>query len=140
MDRNGAAESAKWPYDLEERTALFGQEVISLAKKIKIDAITERLVPQLVAAATSVGANYGEAQEAESLKDFRHKLAISKKEARETRHLLRMVCAARPELRIEIARLYRETQELNLILAASIRTVDVRISRSKAPGHPTASG
>lgn len=136
MDGNEPAGPPNRPFDLEERTARFGEDVIALAKKITIDPVTERLVPQLVAAATSVGGNYGEAQEAESLKDFRHKLAVSKKESRESKHYLRMACAARPHLRDEIARLHREAHELNLILAASIRKVDARLPRPKPPSRP----
>jgi hypothetical protein len=45
-------------YDLEERTARFGEAVIDFAKKIQQDAVTNRLISQLVGAATSVGANY----------------------------------------------------------------------------------
>jgi len=58
------------PYDLEERTALFGESVIDFAKRIPMNPVTERLIPQLVAAGTSVGANYCEADDAVSKKDF----------------------------------------------------------------------
>jgi four helix bundle protein len=51
-------------YDLEERTARFGEAVIRFAKKIPIDPVTESLIKQLVSAATSVGANYCEADDA----------------------------------------------------------------------------
>ena len=45
-------------YDLEERTAKFGEDVIELRKKVPINQITQRLVPQLIGASTGVGANY----------------------------------------------------------------------------------
>jgi len=66
-------------YDLEERTAKFGEEIIKFANKVSKNAITLPLVSQLVKAGTSVGANYCEADDAESRKDFQHKIGICKK-------------------------------------------------------------
>jgi 23S rRNA-intervening sequence protein len=57
-------------YDLEERTARFGEAVIDFVKQIPQDAVTSRLISQLVGAATSVGANYVEADDAVSKKEF----------------------------------------------------------------------
>jgi hypothetical protein len=57
-------------YDLEERTARFGEAVIDFARKIPQDAVTNRLISQLVGAATSVGANYVEADDAVSKTEF----------------------------------------------------------------------
>ena len=78
-------------------------------------------MPQLVAAATSVGGNYCEADEAESKKDFRHKICISKKEAHESKHYLRMVVRAQPDLKPEAASLWQEAKELTLIFAVIVR-------------------
>lgn len=111
-------------YDLQERTAKFGEAVIDFAKKIPITPITERLVPQLVAAGSSVGANYGEAEEAESKKDFRHKICICKKESRESTHYIRMIVRAAPHLREEAVNLWGEGRELTLIFAAIVRRCD----------------
>ncbi len=55
-------------FDLEERTARFGEEIIRFARKIKEDAVTRPLISQLVRAGTSIGANYLEADDAESQK------------------------------------------------------------------------
>jgi len=60
-----------------------------LLNLIPINLITKPLVLRLVRAGTSVGANYCEADDAESKKDFKHKIGICKKEARETKHWLR---------------------------------------------------
>ena len=57
-------------YDLEERTARFGEEIIDFAKKVPKNVITIPLIDQLVRAGTSTGANYCEADCAESRKDF----------------------------------------------------------------------
>ena len=55
-------------YDLEERTARFGETVIDFAKAISQSAVTNRIINQLVGAGTSVGANYVEADDAISKK------------------------------------------------------------------------
>lgn len=91
-------ENKKKKYDLEERTGNFGKEIILFAKLIKIDTVHRPLVGQLVRSGTSVGANYCEANDAESRKDFHHKIGIAKKEARETMHWLRMIAVASPHL------------------------------------------
>jgi four helix bundle protein len=116
-------------FDLEERTAKFGEDVIRFAKKIPVTPVTQRLIPQLVAAATAIGANYCEADDAESAKDFRHKIGICKKEAREVKHFLRMVAVAAPALAGEARTLWQEARELNLILNAIIRKVDAKQAR-----------
>ena len=103
-------------YDLEERTAKFGEEIIKFAKKIPENSVTRPLISQLVRAGTSIGANYCEADDAESRKDFIHKIGISKKEAREVKHWLRIIVVAVPEPKEEARRLWAEAKELNLIL------------------------
>ncbi len=102
-------------FDLEERTAKFGEEVLKLMKKMPQNAITLPLINQLVRASTSVGANYCEADNAESKQDFKHKIGICKKEARETMHWFRMISTAVPELKEEARVLWKEAKELNLI-------------------------
>jgi four helix bundle protein len=77
-----------------------------------------RLIPQLVAAATSAGANYDEANNCESRKDFKHKICICRKEARESKHWVRMLVAAVPELKEEGRPLWQEAKELNLIFSS----------------------
>lgn len=109
-------------YDLEERTAEFGENIIKFAKKIPNNSATNPLISQLVKAGTSVGANYCEADDAESKKDFQHKIGICKKEAREAKHWLRMIVVAVPKLREEAARLWQEAKELNLIFNAIVRS------------------
>lgn len=111
-------------YDLEERTAKFGEEIIKFAKKIPKNSITLPLISQLVRAGTSVGGNYCEADDAESRKDFQHKIGICKKEARETKHWLRMIVIAAPELKEEAKRLWQEAKELNLIFNSIIKKLN----------------
>jgi four helix bundle protein len=105
-------------YDLEERTAVFGERIIDFAKSLPDDVINRELIRQLVKAGTSVGANYCEADGAESKKDFRHKIAICKKESKESRHWLRMIARANPDRRDDCRVLWSEAQELTLIFSS----------------------
>src|SRR4029077_13165846 len=104
-------------YDLDERTARFGEAVIDFAKTIPQNAVTNRIISQLVAAATSVGANYVEADDAVSKKDFFKSIGTCRKEARETKHFLRMVARAVPELKLQARELWMEARELHLIFS-----------------------
>src|SRR5580765_5022451 len=80
---------AKRVYDLEERTARFGEAIIDFAKTIPQNPITSRIITQLVGAGTSVGANYVEADDAVSNKEFLKNIGTCRKEARETKHSVR---------------------------------------------------
>jgi four helix bundle protein len=131
-DRNARAEDSFWDegegvvreepetkrvYDLEERTALFGEAIIDFARTIPQDAVTNRIISQLVAAATSVGANYVEADDAGSKKEFLKSIGTCRKEARETKHFLRMVVRGVPELKPQARMLWLEAKELHLIFS-----------------------
>ena len=105
----------KRKYDLEERTAKFGEDAIRFCMKVPKNVITNPLINQLVKASTSVGANYSEADDAESKQDFRHKIGICKKESRESKHFVRMIVVAVSELKEEGSPLWQEAKELNLI-------------------------
>jgi four helix bundle protein len=98
-------------YDLEERTAKFGEVVVDFAKTIPQGAVTNRIISQLVGAATSVGANYVEADDSVSKKEFLKCIGTCKKEARETKHFLRMVVRAVPALKPEARKLWMEARE-----------------------------
>ena len=104
-------------YDLEERTARFGESVIDFAKTIPQSTVTTRLISQLVGAASSVGANYVEADDAVSKKEFLKNIGTCRKEARETKHFLRMVARAVPELKPQARELWIEAKELHLIFS-----------------------
>lgn len=110
--------------DLEERTAKFGEEVVGFCRSLKKDVIITQLISQLVRSATSVGANYMEAQCASSRKDFRNKIFICKKEAQESQHWLRMIAKYIPDRKSEIMVLWKETHELTLILQKITMTLD----------------
>lgn len=107
-------------YDLEERLAKFAENVIELMKEVPENAINKRLISQVVASSGSAGANYCEANAGESKKDFRHKVAVAKKELRETKHWLRLLSKANSDFKKEIRLLYKENHELLLIFSKII--------------------
>ncbi len=109
--------SNKNSYDLEERTAKFAEQVIDFVKTVEITPINRRIIDQLVGASGSMGANYCEASEAESKKDFIHKIGICKKETKETGHWLRLLARSNSERREEIKNFWREAHELLLIFS-----------------------
>lgn len=102
-------------YDLEERTAKFGIEIIKFCKNLKQDSINRSVINQIVRSATSVGANYMEANAASSRKDFKNKIYICKKETQETKHWIRMLAECEPDKKDDLTKLWKECHELNLI-------------------------
>jgi len=117
--RKGRSEKT---YDLEERTARFGEAIIEFAKKVPVNPITEPLIGQLVRAGTSVGSNYCEADDAGSRKEFRYRISVCKRESRESAYWLRMIAAAVPALKAEARAHWLEAKELNLIFGAIHRS------------------
>jgi four helix bundle protein len=104
-------------YDLESRTAEFSERVIDFALIVDRNAVTLPLISQLVRAATSIGANYCEADDAESKRDFRHKIGLCRKEARETKYWFRMIARAAPQTKQQARPLWQEAKELHLIFS-----------------------
>ena len=109
-------------FDLEERLAKFAERIIDLAKKLPKNEINQRLVPQAVGASGSSGANYCEACEAESKKDFRHKIGIVKKELRESKHWLRLIARANDNQAEECRDIWKEAHELLLIFSKVLKS------------------
>lgn len=110
-------------YDLEERTAKFGEAVINFCRALTEDNISKPLVSQLIRSSTSIGANYMEANGASSRKDFKNKIFICKKEAQETKHWLRMISTYLPDRKTEIRSLWQEAQELTMIFQKITNTL-----------------
>ena len=115
---NGAP---RHPFDLEERTARFGEAIVAFAKQIERSPANDRLIGQLVGCGTSIGANYCEANERVSKKDFRNTIGRCVKEAKETKYFLRLIATAEPKLADKARVLYREAKELHLIFASMYR-------------------
>lgn len=110
-------------YNLEERTAKFGECAIMFCRSILQDTITKPLISQFIRSATSVGANYMEANGASSKKDFKNKIHICKKEIQESKHWLHMISIASPKDSVEARKLWKEAQELTLIFGKIISTL-----------------
>jgi four helix bundle protein len=111
-------------FDLEERTAVFGEHSIDAVKELPHDRINNELVKQIVRSSTSIGANYMEADGAESKKDFKHKLSVCRKEAKETKHWLRMIARGNPGKNGSCKKLWKEAQELTLIFSAILKSTN----------------
>jgi four helix bundle protein len=111
-------------YNLEDRTAKFSENIIIFLKTIKKDVINTPLISQLIRSATSIGANYCEANGASSRKDFKNKISICKKEAKETKYWLQLIAKTIPEKIDECRKLWKEAQELTLIFSKIFLSTD----------------
>jgi four helix bundle protein len=109
-------------YDLEERTARFGEAIIDFAKRIPRGPLTDRIIDQLVGAGTSVGANYIEADDSVSKKEFLKCIGTCKKRNTRNKTFLSMVARAVPELQTDARKLWLEARALHLIFARIWRT------------------
>ena len=109
-------------FDLEERTARFAERVIDLCKSIKVTPYNMKIISQVIGSGGSIGANYCEASEAESKRDFQHKMRIAKKEIKETKHWLRLLARTNPERKEDIRLLWQEAHEFLLIFSKLIST------------------
>ncbi|MFH1049077.1 MAG: four helix bundle protein [Patescibacteria group bacterium] len=114
----------KTEYNLEERTTKFSEDIIVFLKIMRKDSINIPLINQLIRSATSIGANYFEANGAGSKKDFRNKICICKKEARETKYWLQLIAKSNLDKKEECRRFWQEAQELTLIFSKIIITID----------------
>jgi four helix bundle protein len=110
---------AERAYDLVERTARFGEAIIRFCKKVPRNPVNTPLIGQLVRSGTSVGANYCEADDAVSKKDFKNRIGTCRKEAKETKHWLRMIACAEDALKPDARTVWREARELHLIFCAT---------------------
>ena len=125
-DVEGAPEARA--YDLEERTARFGESVIDFLKQVPLSPRTDRLIDQLTGCATSIGANYCEADDAISPKEFIKIIGTCRKEARESKFFLRMIARACPDHAPPARKLWLEASELHLIFS--------KIRRTAQKNHP----
>jgi four helix bundle protein len=123
--RDEPADPCRRVFDLEERTARFGEAIIRFAQQMPKNSVNNRLIDQLVGAGTSVGANYCEADDGYTRKEFRQKIATCRKEARETKFFLRMAATAEPDLKAEARILWQEAKELHLIFSKILRNTKI---------------
>jgi four helix bundle protein len=110
--------SGRRVYDLAERSAVFAEAVIEFVLGLPRNAVVNPLITQIVKSGTSVGANYCEADDAVSKKEFILKIGTCRKESRETRFWLRMIAKAVPSSVESAAPLHQEADELHRIFSA----------------------
>ena len=111
-------------YNLENRTMRFSKDILNLCKKIKRSSVNLNTISQLIKSATSVGANYREANGASSKNDFRNKIYICKKEIQETKYWLELLAHTETEYNKDIEDVDKECYELASIfgkIAASMK-------------------
>ncbi len=110
-------------YNLEKRTGEFSRRIISFASKVVLSVISEPIVKQLIRSGTSVGANYMEANQASSRRDFANKIRICQKEANETKYWLKLFSEMDKAYYAQALSLGKEAHELTLIFAAISRSL-----------------
>jgi len=109
-------------YDLEERTYFFAKRCRVLINKLPYSVSNREDSKQLVRSSGSIGANYIEANEALSKKDFIYRIKISRKEAKESKFWLRLLIDSNKEFEHEFKFLIAESDELRKILSAIINS------------------
>jgi four helix bundle protein len=119
-------------YDLEERLLSFSSDIITFTESMPCSRAGNHIACQLLRSGTSAYPNHGEAQAAESPRDFIHKLRVGLKELRETYRWLRLIHRAGLHTQPEtVQRLESEADELIRIFVCSIRTVQKRNTSSR---------
>ena len=112
-------------YDLEERLLKYSVRIIEIVEQLPNTRTGNHVAGQLLRSGTSPYPNHGEAQAAESAKDFIHKLRISLKELRETKRWLMLIQRVPlVKTREGMNDILQETEELIKIFVSSIRTAD----------------
>ena len=125
------------PYDIKNRSFLFATEIIHFCKPVMPPGgVVRELARQLLRSGTSIGANLEEAEAGQSKPDFRSKIAISRKEARESAYWLRLLVHADGRLKNAADPLLDETRQLVQILT----TIKLNSERSNEADAETASG
>ena|SRR5438552_856320 len=109
-------------FDLPERLLNFGVRIIKVVERLPKNLVGRTLADQLLRSGLSVGANFEEAQGAESHADFVHKLQIALKEAREANYWLRVVDKAATLPHPRLVSLLDESAQLVAILSKSVAT------------------
>ncbi len=105
-------------YDLEDRTLEFAKIVIRLCKIIPHNRINNEIISQLIRSSGSVGANYREANDPLSKKDFIYRIRISRKEAKESHYWLQLLKEANGTVEGEIEKIAMEAVDLKKILSS----------------------
>ena len=109
--------------DLDERLLAYGATIIKLVESLPATNAGRRIGDQLLRSGTSVGANFEEAQGAESKSDFAHKLQLALKELRESNYWLRLLGKAGILPEDALVKVIDESAQLRAILSKAVATV-----------------
>ncbi len=107
-------------YDLEDRTLKFAKDCIDLCKLLVRDTINIELVSQLIRSSGSVGANYREANDSTTKKDFFHRIGICRREAKESKYWLELLSHSNQKFSDKIEPLSDEALQLARIFASIV--------------------
>jgi four helix bundle protein len=119
----------KHDFDLEDRTLEFAKRITRLCKALPKNLINNPLINQIVRSGCSIGANYREANDALSKKDFLHRIRITRKETKETRYWLKIIVEANPDFSVKMVDLLQESLELKKIFSAIIDKSDKKVKQ-----------
>lgn len=114
---------SKKPYDLEERTFRFARSVLDFINTLPKTTINTEIIKQVIRSSCSVGANYIEANESLSKKDFAFRVKICRKEAKETIYWLKLLDVKGETTTQKQQALIGETTELMKIFGSIIEKV-----------------
>ncbi len=110
-------------FDLEKRTLEFSKRILKMTQALPKNDTNTHFSNQCVRSATSVGANYREANDALGKKDFIHRVRIARKEAKETEYWIELIIEHNKTMESRIKSLQKETYELRNILSVIINKV-----------------
>lgn len=118
-------------FDIKKRTFQFALETLLLCKKIQESDREFILTKQLIRSATSVGANIRESRNAQSKKDFIHKVSIAQKECDETSYWIELLLASTNGYELKLTLLHKESVELMRILSSILLKSKANLSMEK---------
>jgi four helix bundle protein len=126
------------PYNIQERTFQFSVAVVEFCRTlIAAHPVTRRIGWQLVDSATSVGANMEEADGGQSKPDFIGKVAVAKKEAKETVYWLRLIAATDSSCRDKIPPLLDEAKQIAAIVSAIKKNAEANLKKRQKTKTPS---
>ena len=125
------------PYSLKDRTTAFSKDTLKFCGTVHENTVTKPIISQLVRSATSIGANYAEANNSSSRQDFRNKIFIAKKESAETEYWLELIESFSSN-KVQCKELKQECHYVLMTLQKIINTLNSNTEngQQKTPGKP----
>jgi len=117
--------------DLDDRLLEYGARIVKVVESLPKTLAGKTIGDQLLRSGMSVGANYEEAQAAESRADFVHKLQIALKELRESNYWLRLLTKSEILTPKRLTSIIDESNQLRAILSKSVATAKANISKGQ---------